>query len=179
MALSKKIVIAIPVIAIVGLVIFFTLVSRDIEIEGSLEKDFNLAPKLEFRMPNGKTVNLHDLKGNAVLLNFWATWCEPCMEEMPSLSVLEKNYKSHGLTVLAVNIQESPESELRDKLEGIRLPQNLIFNVKRSQISQYKLEGIPYTIFINREGRPVKTFEGPRDWASPEMFRQIDELLAR
>jgi hypothetical protein len=101
------------------------------------------------------------------------------MEEMPSLSVLEKNYKSHGLTVLAVNIQESPESELRDKLEGIRLPQNLIFNVKRSQISQYKLEGIPYTIFINREGRPVKTFEGPRDWASPEMFRQIDELLAR
>jgi hypothetical protein len=78
-----------------------------------------------------------------------------------------------------VNIQESPESELRDKLEGIRLPQNLIFNVKRSQISQYKLEGIPYTIFINREGRPVKTFEGPRDWASPEMFRQIDELLAR
>jgi hypothetical protein len=98
---------------------------------------------------------------------------------MPSLSVLEKNYKGRGLTLLAVNIQESPESELRDKLVGIHLPQNLIFNVKRSQISQYKLEGIPYTIFINREGRPIKTFEGPRDWASPEMFGQIDELLAR
>ncbi|MFM8270056.1 MAG: TlpA family protein disulfide reductase [Pseudomonadota bacterium] len=179
MAIRKKIIFAVPVAAIIGLVVFFTLVSQDIQIESSLEKEESLVPNLELRLPGGQQVDLKNLKGKAVLLNFWATWCEPCLEEMPSLSVLEKNYRSHGLMVLAVNIQESPESELREKLEGIRVPQNLIFNVKRSQISQYKLEGIPYTIFINREGRPIKTFEGPRDWSSPEMFKQMDELLAR
>lgn len=179
MAISKKIVIATPILAIIGIVFFFAKVSQDIQIESSLEKEENLAPKLEFQLPDGQDVNLQDLKGNAVLLNFWATWCEPCLEEMPSLSVLEKKYRSKGLTVLAINIEEAPESELREKLPKIQLPKNLIFGAKRSQISNYKLEGIPYTIFINREGRPTKTFEGPRNWASSEMFNQIDQLLAR
>ncbi|NBT58011.1 TlpA family protein disulfide reductase [bacterium] len=179
MALSKKIVIAVPLIATISIVVFFSRISQDIQIESPLEKEEKLVPKLDFHLPNGQRVSLHDFQGRSVLMNFWATWCEPCLEEMPSLKALEKNYRSHGLTVLAINIEETPESDLRDKLTGLELPSNLIFNVKRSQISHYKLEGIPYTIFINREGRPVKNFEGPRDWASPEMFKLIDQLLAR
>ena len=112
-----------------------------------------------------------------VLVHFWATWCEPCMEEMPSLRALEKHYRNRGLVLLAINIQETPFEELQDKLVGIQVPENLIFNVKRSQIASYQIEGIPFSVLLDKNGKPRQTFEGPRNWNSQEILSQIDLVL--
>lgn len=176
MTLKKKWVIGVPVVVIAGIFVFFSLVSSDIKIESELEKKDKLAPQLDFKLPDGNDSSLESLRGTALLLNFWATWCAPCLEEMPSLRALEEHFPN-SLKVLAINIQETSKAELEDKLQGTVFPRNLIFNVKRSQIAHYKLEGIPFSILINREGIPVKTYEGPRDWDSSEMLREIKELL--
>ena len=176
MSLQKRWVVGIPVLVTLSIFVFFSLVSSDIKIESEFEKKDRMAPQLEFKLPDGSASNLESLRGTALLLNFWATWCNPCLEEMPSLRALEEHFPSN-LKVLAINIQETPRAELEDKIQGIVLPRNLIFNVKRSQIAQYKLEGLPYSIFVNREGIPVKTYEGPRNWDSPEILKEIKELL--
>jgi len=176
MTLMKKWVVGVPVVVIVGIFVFFSLVSSDLKIESDLEKKDRLAPQLEFKLPDGRASSLESLRGTALLLNFWATWCNPCLEEMPSLRALEEHFPSN-LKVLAINIQETPRAELEDKIQGIVFPKNLIFNVKRSQIAHYKLEGLPFSILVNREGVPVKTYEGPRNWDSPEMLREIKEFL--
>lgn len=177
MLLKHKIYILAPVVAILLITVLFISFSSKIEIQNTLESDFAGTPPLEFRLANGKNASLKDLKGHVVLLNFWATWCEPCLEEMPSLRDLEKHYKDQSLVILAINIQETPFEELQEKLEGITTPQNLIFNVKRSQIATYQIEGIPYSILLDKNGIQKQVFEGPRNWNSPEIISQIDKIL--
>jgi len=177
MLLKNKLYILVPVVTSLVIIISFLLISKEFKIGSTLEEDLKGPPPVEFKLSNGKKTTLEELKGRAILLNFWATWCEPCMQEMPSLRALEKHYKNRGLMVLAINIQETPYEELQDKLEGISTPENLIFNVKRSQIAAYNIEGIPYSILIDKSGNPKQTFEGPRMWHSPEVIAQIDQLL--
>jgi len=176
MALHKKWVIGIPLLAIIVLFVFFSMVSSDFKIESELDRKESLAPVIDFKLPDGTASSLEALRGTPLLINFWASWCSPCLEEMPSLRALEKHFPQK-LKVLAINIQETPRSELEDKLQGVALPTHVLFNVKRSQIAQYKIESIPFSILINHEGRPIKTFEGPRDWDSASMIREIQELL--
>lgn len=178
MLLKHKIYIFVPIAAIIVITVLFISLSPKFEIQNTLEEDFVGTPSMELRLPNGKHTTLRDFKGQLVLLNFWATWCEPCLEEMPSLRALEKHYKNKGLTVLAINIQESPFEELRDKLTGIAVPENLIFNVKRSQIATYQIEGIPLSILFDKSGKQIEVFEGPRVWNSPEMLSHFDKILA-
>jgi thiol-disulfide isomerase/thioredoxin len=178
MLLKHKIYIFTPIVAILLVTVFFISFSKKLEIQSSLEEDLIGAPPMEFRLPNGKNATLKDFRGQALLLNFWATWCEPCLEEMPSLRALENHYKDRSLTILAINIQESPKEELQDKLSGIIAPQNLIFNVKRSQIATYRIEGIPYSILLDKNGIQKKVFEGPRVWNSTDIISQIDKVLS-
>lgn len=179
MSIKRKLVFVIPAILIIGLVVFFSMISKDLQIESSLEKEENLAPKLDFILPDGTKASLETFEGNYVLVNFWATWCEPCLEEMPSLRALDLLYKNRGLRVLAINIQETPREALVRELEKIVLPENTVFNVKRSQISRFKLEGIPYSILINKSGRPIKSFEGSREWTSKPVLAEINQLIVQ
>jgi thiol-disulfide isomerase/thioredoxin len=155
------------------------MISQDLQIESSLEREENLAPQMEFSLPDGTKASLDQFKGNYVLVNFWATWCEPCLEEMPSLRALDLLYKNRGLRVLAINIQETPKEKLEESLEKIALPENTVFNVKRSQISRYQLEGIPFSILINKAGKPIKTFEGSREWTSRAVLAEINQLILK
>src|SRR4051812_8468449 len=94
---------------------------------GSLIKhkqhDLSEAPEIEFEMPDGKSTSIQKLRGRVVLLNFWASWCGPCIEEMPSLRMLEQHYKNKGFIVLAFNISESKE-QIRGRLGGSEMPDN-------------------------------------------------------
>lgn len=179
MSIKRKLVMIIPAVIIIGLVVFFSMISQDLEIGESLEKEDSLAPKMDFILPNGTQASLESFEGNYVLINFWATWCEPCLEEMPSLRALDLLYKNRGLRVLAINIQETPKEKLENALEKIALPENTVFNVKRSQISRYQLEGIPFSILINKAGKPIKTFEGSRDWTSQSVLAEINQLIVK
>jgi peroxiredoxin len=99
----------------------------------------------------GKTWSLADLRGKIVLLNFWATWCPPCRKEMPDLEALSKQFKAHGLVVLAVSDEEPGKVVPFIKEHGFTYP--ILLDPGNKVHTAYLVEGIPHTFVYNREGK--------------------------
>ena len=101
---------------------------------------------------DGETVSLSDYRGQPVVLNFWATWCTPCREEMP---LLQETYKAHqdaGLVVLGVNVRETPEAVAGFLKEvGVDFP--FLLDTDSAVVNRYLVNSLPMTFFIDREGR--------------------------
>ena len=116
------------------------------------------APDFSVELLNGKTVKLSDYKGKIVFLNFWASWCGPCVGEMPDIQKLSENYSS-DLVVLAVNY-----GELKDTAESFIKKNNYTFNVgidENTDIAKlYPSNGIPYSLIIDANGIITKIQEG-------------------
>ena len=127
-------------------------------------------------MMDAKTVNLKDYRGRFVLLNFWATWCSPCLKEMPDL---EKAYLQMGqkkMAVLAVGMGESVEKikVFFDKY-GFSFP--LLADNKMEITKLYGVRNIPVTYLIDPDGIVLGRALGIRDWASPDLLTFIDSRL--
>ena len=121
--------------------------------------DFSL-PTLE-----GQTVTLSALRGRVVFLNFWATWCPSCREEMPSIERLYRALGDQGLVVLAVDVEESPERVVKF-VKDFRLGFPVLLDAGSHVFSSYGAPGLPTTILIDRKGRVIGGALGPREWAS-------------
>ncbi len=109
------------------------------------------APDFTLQTLDGKTLRLSDLRGNAVVLNFWATWCPPCQAEMPELQAVHDAYSTGGLIVLGVNQSEEPAT-VRAFLDerGLTFPVVLDSQYAASQL--YQVNSLPTTFFIDRNG---------------------------
>jgi thiol-disulfide isomerase/thioredoxin len=117
------------------------------------------APEFELEDLDGNIVRLADLKGKNILVNFWATWCPFCIDEMPDLQLIYEKYKDDDFIVLAINVQESAE-KARGYLEeaGLDLP---VLLDKNSRIAAlYGATSIPLTIAVNKEGVAVTGYRG-------------------
>ena len=114
---------------------------------------------------NQKNVNLDDFKGKVVILNFWATWCAPCKEEMPSLDALQTNAKLDNLKIFPINIgqEDITKSELFFKELNI---QNLeiYFDAPITLAKKFSLRGVPTTILFNKEGKEFARIIGSIDF---------------
>ena len=135
-------------------------------------------PAPDFALPTveGQTVTLSALRGQAVLLNFWATWCPPCREEMPSIERLHQELKDQGLVILAVDVDESPKLVAKF-MKDFRLTFPALIDSGSRVSSQYGVGGLPTTILIDGRGRVVGAALGPRDWASAAGRALIRSLL--
>lgn len=109
------------------------------------------APDFQLNSLDGQTVSLSDFKGSPVLLNFWASWCGPCVKEMPYLQQIYDDWQVMGLTLLAVNIMESP-SKVEDFMQSQGLTFPVLLDSEGEIAGQYVEEGIPTTFFIDTEG---------------------------
>ncbi|MCS7351945.1 TlpA family protein disulfide reductase [Thermoflexus sp.] len=111
------------------------------------------APAFELDRLDGGTVRLKDLQGKVVLLNFWATWCAPCREEMPLLSQIYREYHSQGLEILGVNLTSQDDfAEVRNFVEEFDLPFPILLDHNAQVERAYRIFGVPTTVFITREG---------------------------
>ncbi|MBS1715944.1 MAG: redoxin domain-containing protein [Armatimonadetes bacterium] len=108
------------------------------------------APNFKLTGMDGKTVNLSDLKGKVVLIDFWATWCGPCREGLPVTDKLHKEFASKGLQVLAVSDEEKPTVDKFVKDNGYSFP--VFLDTDRSANTTYKIEGIPTLVIIDKNG---------------------------
>jgi peroxiredoxin len=135
----------------------------------------------DFRALNiatGDTVRLEGYRGEVVLLNIWATWCEPCREEMPSIERLHRAFGPQGFRVVAVSIDESGPDVVRQFQQQYALTFDILHDRARAIERIYQTTGVPETFIINRDGRIVKKMIGAHDWASPANRDLIRRLLA-
>ena len=133
------------------------------------------APAPDFTVQDSdRRVNLRDLRGKLVVLNFWATYCAPCVEEMPSLVRLQKDMGSN-ITVLAVS-QDPDESKYRRFLEIYHIDFLTVRDPKAKASTLYGTTGIPETFIIDRSGVIRRKMIGPVDWSSPEIVEYLKKL---
>jgi cytochrome c biogenesis protein CcmG/thiol:disulfide interchange protein DsbE len=126
----------------------------------------------------GKAGHLSDLRGKVVVLNFWATWCKPCVEEVPSLNRLQKYIESRNGIVLGVSVDEDPDAYqkfLRD--QGVIFP--TFREPTRKLALDYGTPVFPDTYIIDRHGTIARKFYGPQDWDSPDMRAYFDAILGQ
>lgn len=147
-------------------------------------------PEFELKDLNGNPVALSAFRGKTVLLNFWATWCAPCVAEMPALERLYQLLKANGLEVVAVSTD--PDSKL-EELKKFKDRYGISFTILRDPLfgvpSRYGVTGFPETFFVGKDGK-VLTFRDPvsgeaapkvvsdRPWDAPEFIEAVRRLVA-
>ena len=125
---------------------------------------------------SGKTWRLADLAGRAVLLNFWASWCEPCRAEMPTLQQVADLYGPDKLMVLAINFKEPAARALRfAQTTGLTLP--ILLDSDGQAARQWGVKVFPTTLMLDRRGRPRQRVQGEMDWTSSAAEKLIAGLL--
>jgi cytochrome c biogenesis protein CcmG/thiol:disulfide interchange protein DsbE len=121
---------------------------------------------------------LADYKGRVVLLNVWATWCEPCRVEMPSIEKLTHEFAGQGLAVVAVSVDDAgTEQHIRDFAKELGLSFEILHDPTQVTKTNYQITGFPETFIIGREGKIRKKVIGAADWSSAANRALIRELL--
>ncbi len=134
--------------------------------------DFNL------ETPAGSTVKLSSYAGKVVLLNFWATWCPPCRNEIPSIEALYAKFKDKGFVVLGVDLQEDPAA-VSDFVKRYGITYPVVLDQTGQVGSEYGARGIPLSFLIDRKGRITSGAIGGREWSGPATEALIEALLRR
>jgi peroxiredoxin len=138
-------------------------------------------PAPDFTLPglDGKMVRLADYKGKVVLINIWATWCPPCVEEMPSMEKLYRELKGEGFEILAVSIDETGAKDVRSFMKKYKLSFPALTDSKGAIKSLYQTTGVPESFIIDKDGILVEKVIGPRNWAVPDVIRFFQNLIRR
>lgn len=134
------------------------------------------APAFRLTADDGSGASLDDYKGKFVLLNFWATWCPPCIQELPSLNTLHRELEPNGLVVLGISVDENKEAYERflDRWE-VSFP--TVRDPEMEVASLYGTNMYPETYLIDPSGNVLRKYAGPEDWMSPEILNYLRSLL--
>ena len=136
-----------------------------------------VAPPLDLKDLEGRSVDLAALRGRVVLINFWATWCEPCRDEMPSLARLRDKLEGRPFELVMVNYGESNATVSRfvSKL-GFSVP--VLLDPEKRIAQEWKVGGLPMTFLVDALGRVRSSTFGEHDWSEGEAFSAVDRLVA-
>ena len=128
---------------------------------------------------DGKPTNLASYKGKVVVLSFWASWCTPCLVELPTFAELEKKYHDRGLRVVPVNIDDGDEGKqfAKDFWSRNKFPFPSFFDSSKAVSRQFEVEMLPSNFVIDRRSRMVFSSFGSNDWSNPGTMDFIEGLL--
>lgn len=132
------------------------------------------APDFELPDAEGRKISLRSQRGHPVLLNFWATWCPPCTEEMPSLEKLAAGLEGSDIRTLAVTVDEGWKEVKAFFAHGTRL--GVLLDASKDVPKRYNTEKYPETFFIDAQGRVRHYFINKRDWSRPEVIACLESL---
>ena len=166
-------VIAAVVAAAVGFALWTSSSVPDPVNRGSAAPAFALS-----KLPAPGDLSLDALRGEVVLLNFWATWCEPCEREMPAMQRLHEKLGPDGLHLVAVSVDDTSDVVERFR-ERFGLSFQILWDPDKRVSDVYQAYKYPETLLIGRDGVVVERYIGPRDWDSPLYEARIRRLLER
>jgi thiol-disulfide isomerase/thioredoxin len=135
--------------------------------------------KGQFETTEGKKIEISKLSSPVVIYNFWASWCNPCLEEMPSLISMKKKFKDEDVQILAFNTDEEEQLKNINKIVkklNIKQEFNIIADKNTKIAESFKVTAIPVTIIFNR-GKVVHFSNGPMDFDSPEMIEKMKKWI--
>lgn len=138
-----------------------------------------LVPDFVLQDAQGRSFQLSSFRGNYVFLNFWATWCPPCIEELPSMEALNFLWRTKNFSMLAVSVDDSWEIIFNFLTRLSREPSFLILNDPSKNVSTglFGTTKFPETFLIDPEGRLIKRFDGAMPWNSPQVIAELEALM--
>ena len=134
------------------------------------------APAFQLNANTGKPLALADFRGQIVLLNFWATWCGPCRQEMPILEQLNRQYHGKGVTLLGINVEPDSAAAV-DWLKATPVSFPILFDVDSKVSNLYEVAGMPNTVIIDRKGLVRYIHRGYSAGAENDYLNQIRALI--
>ncbi len=133
--------------------------------------------KLEFVTLNGDTLSLEETQGTFRVINFWATWCPPCVKEMPSLANLDAQLRPHNAQVIAINVGEDPvnvEAFLLENLHDTEM--KILLDESGMVFNELGLAGLPMTYIVAPDGTIIDSVLGGREWDAPVIVEKLQTL---
>ncbi|UFS72733.1 TlpA family protein disulfide reductase [Geomonas sp. RF6] len=139
----------------------------------------NAAPDFTLKDLSGRDVSLSSLKGKVVLVNFWATWCPPCREEIPSMVRLNKGMDGQPFQMLAISVNDGGKKEVDPFLKDSNTVLPVLLDADQKVAKRYGTTGVPETFVVDKKGIIVKKVIGPLEWDRPEVVGALKELAAK
>ena len=154
--------------------------SRLFEEMGVVQMDEPVPIPVEVTLPDlsGRQVSLSDFKGKILFVNFWATWCPPCREEMPSMQKLHTRLKDKDFLIVAIDLQESA-APVKKFLNEYELTFMTLLDSKGETGPLFGINSIPTTLIMDKNGMIIGVAIGPRDWASKKSIALFEHLIAQ
>jgi len=165
------------------LIIFVFLITNSLASEISniknlvINKELKKYEDLTFLDSTKKQINLEDFKGNLILLNFWATWCAPCKEEMPSLDLLKNNSYLDNLKIFPINVGQENEEKAIDFFNDLKIKNlDTYFDSSITLAKKFSLRGIPTTILLNKDGLEFARIIGSINFENEQFIRWLSNF---
>jgi peroxiredoxin len=136
-------------------------------------------PNLTLEDLKGKKVDLRSFKGKVIFLNFWATWCGPCKEEMPTMETLYQQFKDRNFIFLTISVDYEGSKPVREFIEKNQYTFPVLVDPKSETLDIFELTGIPTTFVIDKQGRMLGKAIGPRNWNSSEIVSYLTQLISQ
>jgi peroxiredoxin len=134
------------------------------------------APDFSLKSSTGENLRLSEYRGDVVMINFWATWCGPCRQEMPLLDELYSRYQRVGFNLLGVNIDDDSRRAMRMIEElGVNFP--VLFDARKEVSELYEVDAMPVTVIVDREGTVRYVHQGYKPGYEDKYLDQIRSLL--
>ena len=136
----------------------------------------NIAPDFTLKSQTGKNLKLSELRGKVIMINFWASWCGPCRQEMPVLDQLYKHYRPLDFTVLGVNVEQNPD-DAKSLLKDVSVSFPILFDKENKVSKLYNIKGMPSTVLVDRDGNVRYVHIGYQSGTEQEYQQQIRTLI--
>ncbi|MES2856585.1 MAG: TlpA disulfide reductase family protein [Bdellovibrionota bacterium] len=175
------------VAVIAALLLWFNAKEKDLPVNQSpvafelltkMEKEG--VPDFELKTLDGKPVTVAEFRGKVVIVNFWASWCNPCVQEFPSMLKLVEAFKGQ-LIVVAVSADEE-KGDIEAFAKAFGLPKDnfhIVWDADKSVMQKYGVEKIPESFLVNKDGKLIRKVLGIEDWASPSAMDYFTNLVAK
>jgi peroxiredoxin len=164
----------IAVLMVIGFLFFY---GQNGGQRAKIIRDGDRAPEFSLLSLDGKAISLSSYRGKVVMVHFWATWCPPCIEELPTLERLYRAYVGKDLEILAVSVDEGGAGAIGQFMKKNRFALPVLLNPDQSVARQYGTFKFPETYLVDREGIVRRKIIGAADWTSPEAQKIIQAMV--